>query len=72
MLTLPAIAQSYAYLNGSPAAIRLLVEQRGWLKRQSDIRGYHASVAILRHPKVFGRQVEIVIDFDDNIAGEPL
>ncbi len=69
MLTLPASIQPQI---SSPAAVRLLVERRGWLERQSDIRGYHVCVTVLKHPTAMGKQIEIEIDFDDNIAGEPV
>lgn len=72
MLTLPAIVSPQVYLNGSPTAMRLLVERRAWLKRQSDIRGYCVAVSVLRHPQAFGKHIDMVIDFDDNVAGEPL
>lgn len=72
MLTLPASARPQTYQISSPSALRLLIEHRRWFERQSDIRGYQACVTLLKHRTASGKQVEIDIDFDDNIAGEPL
>lgn len=70
LLTLPAEIHTPSF--SSPVALRLLVERQKWLERQSDIRGYQVRVTLLKHPTNSGKQVDIDIDFDDNIAGEPL
>lgn len=72
MLTLPANGRAPIRHISSPSALRLLIERQRWLQRQTDIRGYRTRVTILKHRTASGRQVEIDIDFDDNIAGEPL
>jgi len=56
----------------SPAAVRLLVQRLGWLQRQADIRGYRVGVTLLKHRRAAGQHVDIEIDFDDTITGEPL
>jgi hypothetical protein len=72
MLTIPANTHAQTHQIGSPSALRLLIERQGWLERQTDIRGYRARVTLLKHKTASGKQVDIDIDFDDNIAGEPL
>jgi hypothetical protein len=72
MLTIPTNTHVPIHQISSPSALRLLIERQGWLERQTDIRGYRARVILLKHKTASGRQVDIDIDFDDNIAGEPL
>ena len=58
--------------SSSPAVLRLLVERRSWLERQTDIRGYQAQVTLLKHPTLTGKSTQIEIDFDDTRHGAGL
>jgi hypothetical protein len=58
---------------GTPAAIRLLIERRGWLMQLHDIRGYRAMVTILKSripPK--NPHIDIDIRFDGVVKGDPM
>ena len=58
---------------GTPAAIRLLVARKGWLRQRGDVQGYRASVTILKSrtpPK--SNPVDIDIRFDGVVNGDPM